>query len=112
MAIIGMFTPARDGGWTGRIRTLTVNSRVRFVPNDNRNNNHSPDYRIYVGVSEIGAAWRGRPATGRAGKYLRVRLDDPNLPEPLNAAMIESADGLSARLLWGRRWHASREASE
>lgn len=103
MAIIGMFTPAKDGGWVGRIRTLTVNSRVRLVPNDSRDNDNSPDYRIYVGASEIGAAWRGRKSGDSARTYLHVRLDDPSLPQPLTAAMIQMADGLSARLVWGRR---------
>jgi uncharacterized protein (DUF736 family) len=103
MAIIGMFTRGKDGGWVGRIRTLTVNSRVRLVPNDNRDNDNSPDYRIYVGASEIGAAWRGRTSSDGATQYLHVRLDDPSLPGPLTAAMIQMADGLSARLVWGRR---------
>ncbi|MBS0220921.1 MAG: DUF736 family protein [Proteobacteria bacterium] len=103
MAIIGMFTPSREGGWIGRIRTLTVNSKIRLVPNDNRHGDHSPNYRIYVGASEIGAAWHGRPTNGRPGRYLHVLLDDPSLSEPLSAAMIEAPDGLSARLLWGRR---------
>ncbi len=102
MAIIGMFTASKEGGWIGRVRTLTVNSKVRFVPNDNRDSDHAPDYKIYVGASEMGAAWRGR-TPDHAGKYLRVRLDDPTLPEPLYAAMIQAADGRSARLLWRRR---------
>jgi uncharacterized protein (DUF736 family) len=103
MAIIGMLTPAKDGGWIGRIRTLTINTRVRFVPNDNRNNDQAPDYRIYIGASEIGAAWRDRRSSDRAGKYLHVRLDDPSLSQPLNGAMITAADGISARLVWSRR---------
>lgn len=103
MALIGTFTPAKGGGWIGRIRTLVVNSRVRLVPNDNRSNDHSPDYRIYVGASEIGAAWRGRTSGDGAMKYLQIRLDDPSLPEPLTATMIQTADGNSARLVWGRR---------
>jgi uncharacterized protein (DUF736 family) len=103
MAVIGTFTPAKDGGWIGRIRTLVVNSRVRFVPNDHRDNDHSPDYRIYVGASEIGAAWRGRTSGDGARRYLHVRLDDPSLPEPFTATMIQPADGVSARLVWGRR---------
>ncbi len=103
MAMIGTFTLAKDGGWVGRIRTLTVNSRVRLVPNDNRNGDHSPDYRVYVGASEIGAAWRGQRAGDRPSKYLRVRLDDPSLYEPLTAAMIQGTDGTSARLVWSRR---------
>lgn len=103
MAIIGTFTPAKDGGWIGRIRTLTVNSKIRIVPNDNRANDHSPDYRVYVGNSEIGAAWLSRSSQDRARKVLHVRLDDPSLPEPFAASMIEAADGMTARLVWGKR---------
>jgi len=103
MAIIGMFTSSKDGGWVGRIRTLVVSSRVRLVPNDNRGSEHSPDYRIYAGASEIGAAWRDRTGGDRAGRYLHVRLDDPSLSQPLTAAMITAADGMSARLVWSRR---------
>lgn len=102
MAIIGVFTPAKDGGWVGRIRTLTIDSKVRFVPNDRRDTDTAPDYRVYVGVSEAGAAWRGRTGEG-ATTYLRVHLDDPGLPAPLTAAMIQQTNGLSARLVWGRR---------
>ncbi|MBL6653964.1 MAG: DUF736 family protein [Reyranella sp.] len=103
MAVIGTFTSGKDGGWVGRIRTLAVNSRVRFVPNDNRADDHSPHYRIYVGASEIGAAWRDRTSSDRAGQRLQVRLDDPSLSQPLTAAMITTADGVSARLVWSRR---------
>lgn len=58
MAIIGKFTPTNDGGWSGSIRTLTVNVRAKFVPNDNRENERSPDFRIMAGRSELGVAWK------------------------------------------------------
>ena len=32
MSVIGTFTPAKDGGWTGSIHTLTINTKVRLVP--------------------------------------------------------------------------------
>jgi uncharacterized protein (DUF736 family) len=38
MSVIGDFTPAKGGGWTGRIRTLVMDAKVRLVPNDNRDN--------------------------------------------------------------------------
>ena len=62
------------------------------------NGDHSPDYRICVGASEIGAAWRSQRTGDRPSKYLRVRLDDPSLHEALTAAVIQAADGTSARL--------------
>ncbi|MEJ1968429.1 MAG: DUF736 family protein [Rhizomicrobium sp.] len=36
MAIIGTFTPTKEGGWSGAIRTLTIDVKAKFVPNDNR----------------------------------------------------------------------------
>ena len=33
---IGVFTLSNDGGWAGSIRTLTIDAKVRLVPNDDR----------------------------------------------------------------------------
>jgi hypothetical protein len=60
MSVIGTFTPAKDGGWTGSIRTLLMNAKVRLVPNDNRENENAPAFRVLVGHSRIGDAWEAR----------------------------------------------------
>ena len=57
MAIIGTFAPTKDGGWSGAIRTLTIDVKAKFVPNDNRENDRAPAFRIFAGHSELGAAW-------------------------------------------------------
>jgi uncharacterized protein (DUF736 family) len=57
MAAIGNFTPAKDGDWTGSIRTLVMNTKVRLVPNDNRDNENAPAFRILIGYSYIGDVW-------------------------------------------------------
>ena len=62
MSIIGTFTPTKDGGWAGTIRTLTIDVKARFVPNDNRDSERAPEFRIFAGRSELGAAWRERPS--------------------------------------------------
>ena len=103
MAIIGTFTPTKDGGWAGTIRTLTIDVKARFVPNDNRDNDRAPDFRVFAGHSELGAAWRERTSGDNPRDYLSVRLDDPSLPEPASAAMFEAADGTAAQLVWSRR---------
>ena len=36
MTTIGHFIAAKDGGWTGTIRTLTIDAKGRLVPNDSR----------------------------------------------------------------------------
>ena len=103
MSVIGTFRPHNDGGWTGTIRTLTINVKARFVPNDNRENEQAPAFRIYAGRSEIGAAWRQRTGGGNSREYLSVRLDDPSFAEGISAAMFETDDGPEAQMIWSRR---------
>ena len=54
MANIGTFT-AQNDSYAGTVRTLTLNVKVKFVPNDKESEN-APDYRIVAGSFEIGAA--------------------------------------------------------
>ena len=103
MSVIGIFTATKEGGWVGSIRTLAIDVKARFVPNDNRDNENSPTFRIYVGRAEIGAAWRTRSGGDGPREYLSVRLDDPCLPEPFSAAMFEADGGKEAQLVWNRR---------
>ena len=93
MSSIGAFTPAKDGGWTGSIHTLTINTKLRFVPNDNRDNDNAPAFRVFVGRSRIGDAWETRSGGDNPKSYLRVKLDDPSLNEPISAALFPSEDG-------------------
>jgi uncharacterized protein (DUF736 family) len=103
MATIGTFLPSKCGGWEGSIHTLTINTKVRLVPNDNRDSENAPAFRLFAGKSELGAAWRQRSAGEVPRDYLSVRLDDPSLPEPITAALVEEPDGREAHLLWSRR---------
>jgi uncharacterized protein (DUF736 family) len=103
MAVIGTFTPAKDGGWVGTIRTLTIDAKVRLVPNDDRTSKKAPAFRIFVGNSRIGEAWEAKTGGLSPKEYLRVRLDDPLMPEPLTAALFQLQDGNGAQLFWSRR---------
>ena len=103
MAVIGTLKPDKDGGWSGYIRTLTIDVKVRLVPNDNQASEHAPAFRIFAGHSELGAAWRQRINGENPRAYLSVRLDDPSLPGAFSVAMFEAADGQEAQLVWSRR---------
>lgn len=103
MAVIGTFTPAKDGGWVGTIRTLTIDAKVRLVPNDDRTSKKAPAFRVFVGNSKIGEAWEAKTRGLSPRDYLRIRLDDPILPEAINAAMFVSESGDGARMFWSRR---------
>ena len=54
MATIGTFT-ASDDGYTGSIKTLTLNIKAKFTASE-KDNDKAPDYRIFAGVTEFGAA--------------------------------------------------------
>ena len=102
MAVIGTFTPAKDGGWVGTIRTLTINTKVRLVPNDDRSSKRAPAFRVFVGNSRIGEAWQAKTGGLNPKDYLRVSVDDPVFPKSINAAMFVSENGDRAQLLWSR----------
>lgn len=103
MAMIGSFTAAKDGGWVGSIQTLTISAKLRLVPNDDRTDEKTPAFRVLLGQSRIGDAWEARSGGDEPKDYLRVRLDDPSLLEPLSAALFPAADGQSGQLVWKRR---------
>jgi uncharacterized protein (DUF736 family) len=102
VAVIGTFRPAKDGGWVGTIRTLTINTKVRLVPNDDRSSKRAPAFRVFVGNSRIGEAWEARTGGLSPKAYLKVKIDDPVLSKPIGAAMFVAEDGGSAQLLWSR----------
>lgn len=102
MATIGRFTQTKDGGWTGTIRTLTINAKARLIPNDIRDHQNAPAYRLLIGFDRIGDAWEAETSDGEPRSYLRVRLDDPALPGPISARLFFDGDGASAKLVWNR----------
>jgi hypothetical protein len=69
MANIGTFTAEKDG-FTGTLRTLTLNVKVKLVPNDKGDNENAPDFRLQAAGHDIGAAWKKTSEAGR--EYLSV----------------------------------------
>ena len=94
---------SNDGGWAGSIRTLTIDARVRLVPNDDRTYDNAPAFRLLVGNSRIGDAWEARMNGDNPKCYLRVRLDDPSLAKPFTAALFPSEESDRAQLVWSKR---------
>ena len=98
MANIGTFTADKDG-FTGTLRTLTLNVKVKLVPNDKGDNEKAPDFRVFAGQTEFGAAWKKTSRENR--DYLSVTLDDPSFPAPIYANLVDAEEGYS--LIWSRR---------
>ncbi|MET3836024.1 uncharacterized protein (DUF736 family) [Brevundimonas sp. UYEF29] len=97
MATIGTFT-RNDDAYAGAIKTLSLNVRnAQLRPND-KTDDKAPDYRMFSGAIEFGAAWKKTSQANR--DYLSVKLDDPSFPAPIYASLVEVDGGFS--LIWSR----------
>ena len=99
MATIGTFTKTADT-FTGAVKTLSINAKTTIKPAE-KTSDKAPDYRVFAGSVEFGAAWKKTSTEGRA--YLSVKLDDPSFPAPIYATLVEGEEAGSLSLIWSRR---------
>lgn len=103
MATIGTFQQQPDGSLKGAISTLALElPRVEFRPCEPTEG--GPNFRIFVGEAECGAAWAKTSREDRA--YLSVKLDDPSFSSPIYASLVHDEHG-QHRLIWSRSRSAS-----
>jgi len=100
----GTFKLSAQGGWEGRLLTLTIDRKLRFLPNDDRKSENGPDFIAMLGWSKVGAAWRARSRGEPPRDYLRIQFHDPTWASPLRAMLFLSQDGLTAQLVWESLW--------
>lgn len=98
MATIGTFTSS-ETGFTGSIRTLALNVKARIARIENPSDK-GPQFRVYAGSVELGAAWQKTSGEGR--DYLSVKLDDPSFSAPIYATLTEVDGEDSHHLIWSR----------
>ncbi|HBK90920.1 MAG TPA: DUF736 domain-containing protein [Parvularcula sp.] len=101
MAIIGTFKKT-DDGYSGSIRTMTINVKAAFVVNDKNGNDKAPDFKVVAGERECGAAWKAKTKGGELQEFLRVEFDDPSFSAPVRAALFSNGVD-SAALVWSRK---------
>ena len=94
---IGRFKRSKQGGWEGEINTLTIQRKVRFVPNDDRASDGAPAFRIMLGWHVIGDAWERQSRGDPPRDYVHVQIDDPLCP--IRAVLFPDADGTTARMV-------------
>ncbi len=104
MAQIGTFMRSANG-YTGQIKTLTLDIELSLIATDETEVANAPDYRIYLGTNddgpEIGAGWKRKG--DKAGDYVSLLIDDPAFMQPIRANLFQSdAKGKSFHLLWNR----------
>ena len=98
MATIGTFTKSGED-FTGSVKTLTLNVKAKIARAE-KENEKAPDYRIFAGTTEFGAAWKKTSGAGR--EYLSVKLDDPSFTNPIYANLIEDEGSKTHTLFWSR----------
>lgn len=98
MATIGTFHKTEDGDYAGSIKTLTLNVQKAQFRKADSENDKAPDFRIFTGQTEFGAAWKKTSRDNH--EYLSVKLDDPSFPVPIYASLVDADDGYS--LIWSR----------
>lgn len=108
MAKIGDFTRT-ETGYSGRIRTLSLDVELSLAPAEPSDAENAPDFRVHIGAddgSEIGAGWKR--VGEKAGDYVSLTIDDPILPQPIRANLFRSdTDGS----IWSLHWsHASKRS--
>jgi uncharacterized protein (DUF736 family) len=102
MATIGTFEQQPDGSFKGSISTLALElPRVEFRPCEPTEG--GPNFRIFVGHAEVGAAWAKTSREDR--EYLSVKLDDPSFSGPIYASLVHGET--EHRLIWSRSRSAS-----
>ena len=99
MATIGTFTKSGED-FTGSVKTLTLNVKAKIARAE-KENEKAPDYRIFAGTTEFGAAWKKTSGAGR--EYLSVKLDDPSFPAPIFASLVAVEGKDEFALIWSRR---------
>ena len=98
MATIGTFTKSDAGDYNGAIKTLTLNVKQATLRKAEKDNDKAPDFRIFAGQTEFGAAWKKTSRENR--DYLSVKLDDPSFASPIYASLVDADDGYA--LIWSR----------
>ena len=98
MATIGTFVKTAEGSFNGSIKTLSLNVRTAQLRPNDKTDERAPDFRIFAGATEFGAAWKKVSRDNR--DYLSVKLDDPSFPAPIYASLVDAEEGYS--LIWAR----------
>jgi uncharacterized protein (DUF736 family) len=74
--IIGQFTKAENGVFTGKLETLAIKATITLQPNDDKAKDSHPDFIVLHGQNEIGVAWE---RNDDRGYYVSIAFEEPSL---------------------------------
>ncbi|RUW54104.1 MULTISPECIES: DUF736 domain-containing protein [unclassified Mesorhizobium] len=103
MPQIGEFI-SHQTGYSGRIRTLSLNLEIAIVAAEANETDNAPDYLVQAGGEDciaIGAGWKH--SSEKAGEFVSLQIDDPTFAQPIRAYLFQNgADKKSWSLQWSR----------
>jgi uncharacterized protein (DUF736 family) len=109
MSQIGQFTRSKSG-FSGHVRTLTLDIALNLVPAEPSDAENAPDYRLHLGEEdgpEVGAGWKR--SSEKAGNFVSLLIDDPVFMQPIRANLFQSADD---KTVWTLHWNRPSKRSE
>ena len=104
MTQIGTFKRT-ESGYTGTLRTLTLDAAISIVPIISSGAEKAPDYRLYLGDGgdgiEVGAGWKH--SGEKAGEFVSILIDNPTFTQTIRANLFQSEANTSQHyLVWNR----------
>jgi uncharacterized protein (DUF736 family) len=97
-------------GYSGRIRTLSLDLEVAIVAAEASDADNAPDYRVHAGGeagSTIGAGWKH--SSEKAGEFVSLQIDDPTFAQPVRAYLFQNGDDKRS---WSLQWSRQRDRAE
>ena len=91
MTAIGYVNKLSNGRYKGQLKTVSIRAEIEIVPNDQKNNDSQPDYRVYTGDVEIGAGWK-KTSSSSGKDYISLSLSAPEFgPRRIYANLGQAA---------------------
>ena len=101
---LGTVTKRENGGFEGTLAMMTLNTKITIAPNEAKENERQPDFRIYAARgNEIGGGWN-RVGKNSGKPYVSLTFAHPAFGDKrvfanlARAAGHESEDTLA--ILW------------
>jgi uncharacterized protein (DUF736 family) len=103
---IGTVKKREDGGFEGTLAMMTLSTKISIVPNETKENDRQPDFRIYAAKgNEIGGGWN-RVGKNSGKPYVSITLAHPAFGEKrafANLARAAGEDEETLAILWNPR---------
>ena len=103
--VLGNVTKSDNGAFEGML-TMGINSQIRIAPNEAKDSDNHPDYRIFSRrFGEIGAGWNNI-ARSSGNRYVALSMAHPALgPHEIRANLGRVTDGAENEfvILWNAK---------